>query len=516
MLQEDAFYMPFISEHLSDYKFVTDFAHFTPSQNSLHVLQFPFLFLPSVRVIYFRVLNFTSMSDAYQTASYHRTLKDRLSFAISPANLAANHPQRRDRGWNRNAFLDTNMKAALDRYLVLDVRRDYLLEDTMNQLWGREKRELLRPLKVRMGMGEGGEEGVDHGGVSQEFFRLVFEKVFDPDAGLFTTDPQTRMSWFQPMSLEPLSTFELIGLLVGLAVYNGVTLPTTFPLALYQKLLHTPPEQIVIYDGWPELHRGLLELLQWKDGDVADVFVWEYAFGFEANGRRYTVDMLNSRKSKGKQSAEHELHHSINGTRADLNSELPFTPYDDQDGPNRELELVTNANRFRFVADYIAHLTHLTISPQYTALSRGFYTLIPSSHLKLLSPEILRTVAEGYQNFDIRGLVRYAKYEDGYTRDSEVVKWFWDVVMELDDKGKRALLEFVTSSSRVPVQGWRGVGFSVVRGGGDTDVSFLPTLLPLIFTTATLLSYSILSLPYHTRPWHVLGTKTAHPADHKA
>ena len=66
--------------------------------------------------------------------------------------------------------------------LVLEIRRDNILTDALNQLWRREKRELLRPLKVRMGMDEG-EEGVDLGGVQQEFFRIAIGEALNPDYG---------------------------------------------------------------------------------------------------------------------------------------------------------------------------------------------------------------------------------------------------------------------------------------------------------------------------------------------
>ena len=70
----------------------------------------------------------------------------------------------------------------MNNYLVLEIRRDKVLTDAMNQLWRRERRELLRPLKVRMGMEEG-EEGVDHGGVQQEFFRVAIGEALNPDYG---------------------------------------------------------------------------------------------------------------------------------------------------------------------------------------------------------------------------------------------------------------------------------------------------------------------------------------------
>lgn len=79
-------------------------------------------------------------------------------------------------------YLNTRLKIALDRFLTINVRRDHILEDTFNQLWRRERRELLRPLKVIMGSGEG-EEGLDQGGVSLEYFRLAVNEALAPAIG---------------------------------------------------------------------------------------------------------------------------------------------------------------------------------------------------------------------------------------------------------------------------------------------------------------------------------------------
>jgi hypothetical protein len=137
------------------------------SPNVLHLFNCPFLFKEGGIIHNFRALNYSKLSSAYREVGYMRAFTDRVSFAPD---------------FNRHAQIDVKLGKALSRYLVLDVRREHVLEDTMNQLWGREKRELLRPLKVQMGMDEG-EQGQDQGGVSQEFFRVVFEKAFDPDAG---------------------------------------------------------------------------------------------------------------------------------------------------------------------------------------------------------------------------------------------------------------------------------------------------------------------------------------------
>ena len=85
----------------------------------------------------------------------------------------------------RDPRIQEKLKTATNSYLVLDIRRHSLLSDALDQLWWRQKRELMRPLKVRMGMDEG-EEGVDHGGVQQEFFRIALGQALDPDYGMYS------------------------------------------------------------------------------------------------------------------------------------------------------------------------------------------------------------------------------------------------------------------------------------------------------------------------------------------
>ena len=74
------------------------------------------------------------------------------------------------------------LKVTLNDYLVLDVSREQPLKDTLDQLWRQERKTLLKPLKVKLGQQEG-EVGLDHGGVTYEFFRVVIGEAFAPDYG---------------------------------------------------------------------------------------------------------------------------------------------------------------------------------------------------------------------------------------------------------------------------------------------------------------------------------------------
>lgn len=82
-----------------------------------------------------------------------------------------------------------------------------------------------------------GEQGIDEGGLSKEFFQLVIDQVFNPDYAMFSFNADTRNFWFNPTSFESDAQFTLIGIMLGLAIYNTVILDVHFPMVVYRKLL---------------------------------------------------------------------------------------------------------------------------------------------------------------------------------------------------------------------------------------------------------------------------------------
>lgn len=107
----------------------------------------------------------------------------------------------------------------------------------------------------------------------------------DSCPGMFNTDTTTGLSYFRPGSLQPLYMFELFGLLVALALYNGITIPVNFPRALYNHLLGLQCTELNdIQDGWPEIKRSLQSI---KDGAYEGL---DYEFPLEANGLRMSIN----------------------------------------------------------------------------------------------------------------------------------------------------------------------------------------------------------------------------------
>lgn len=125
---------------------------------------------------------------------------------------------------------------AITPYCFIEVRRENLIEDSLNVL-SKPNMNFKKELKVKFI----GEQGVDAGGVKKEFFQLVVRQIFDPAYSMFNYNEETRAFWFNAETLEAPIKFELIGFVLGLALYNQVILDVHFPRIVYKKLLGLEP-----------------------------------------------------------------------------------------------------------------------------------------------------------------------------------------------------------------------------------------------------------------------------------
>ncbi|KIX05900.1 uncharacterized protein Z518_03873 [Rhinocladiella mackenziei CBS 650.93] len=494
-LDLDLFHMPFIADTFDELSMPSEWLSFRADTRHMHLLSFSFLFEPATLVRYFRAVNIEMMRKSHENATL--VYNDTRHYMWAPAIPI----------YGATEIL-THLRPHMAKFFVLTIRRDNVLNDAINQIWRRQRRELMRPLRVRLGKDEG-EDGLDHGGVQQEFFRVVFAEALRPDYGMFTVDSTTRMTWFQPGSFEQLYRFEALGILMSIAVYNGITLPVTLPLAFYRKILGLKVKKLEhIADGWPDLTRGLRALLEWADGDVGDVIARTYEFSYDLCGSTVTVDMqkigrddpwppARARRSskKGKEKSK--------STSFELPIEPTLTP-PAQPSPNLNptivpvlsrtssveikgistpssidsdmlaeeagagASLVTNANRTQYVKDYILWLTHKSIEPQYEAFAKGFYTCLDRTALSIFTPEALKSVVEGYPDIDIDELERTITYDE-YDKESPTIVDFWHVVRSFSPEQHRQLLEFVTASDRVPVNGIKSIQFIVQKNGDDDN-----------------------------------------------
>nr|XP_006117511.1 probable E3 ubiquitin-protein ligase HECTD2 isoform X2 [Pelodiscus sinensis] len=177
-------------------------------------------------------------------------------------------------------------------FLNVKVRRMHLVSDSLDELtWKRA--DLKKKLKVTFV----GEAGLDMGGLTKEWFLLLIRQIFHPDYGMFTYHKDSHCHWFSSYKCDNYSEFRLVGALMGLAVYNSITLDIRFPPCCYKKLLSPPivpcdqntpvgNSNVTLEDLcqiMPELAHGLSELLSYEDNVEEDFYstfqVFQEEFG---------------------------------------------------------------------------------------------------------------------------------------------------------------------------------------------------------------------------------------------
>ncbi|XP_063683277.1 ubiquitin-protein ligase E3A-like isoform X2 [Bolinopsis microptera] len=315
-------------------------------------------------------------------------------------------------------------------YLKLVVKRNNLVEDALTHLEmvaEEEPQQLQRQLYVEFE----GEEGVDEGGVSKEFFQLIIAELFNPNYGMFVDIEDTRMLWFNPQSFEVDHNYKLIGMLLGLAVYNNIILDIRFPTVLYQKLMGEQSDIRDLILTHPLLGSSLQQLLDYPDEDVEEVFMLDFVAS--------TTGLFG----------ETITHHLVEG-----GDEIP----------------VTSDNKHEFVSKYVDYVLNTSVSKQFDQFKKGFDMVASHSPLKSwFRPEELEKLIVGTHKLDFKALQTVARYDNGYTADSDVVKWFWEVTHAMTDEDKSKLLAFSTGCGRAPVGGMSEMNFIVVKNGGDSE-----------------------------------------------
>lgn len=295
-----------------------------------------------------------------------------------------------------------------------------------------------------------------------------------------TADPSNGLSYFRPGSLQPLHMFELCGLLFGLALYNGITLPISLPTSFYGILLgcncQTP---IDIRDGWPDVSNTLRGILE---GEIPGL---EFEYPVEMNGLRLTVNETRCNASLEKA----ELHvadatrivHHLDAGETPLPVERQFVNTQKLSLGKEEIEGIAGAwpgwhvvasgltspevneqNKDRYVLQYLRWLTLGCVIPQWHAFKKGFFSIIDPDTLGMLALNQLKVIMEGYNHFDLEELRKIAEYE-GFDPRSKYIQGFWRVVAGWPKEKQRQLYKFVTAAERMPVGGPSAITFKIHR-----------------------------------------------------
>ncbi|KAM4709462.1 putative E3 ubiquitin-protein ligase HERC3 isoform 2-T2 [Discoglossus pictus] len=355
-----------------------------------------------------------------------------MQVAINGANL-------------QNVFMLLTLEPMLARnpFLVLHVRRSSLVADALRELSIYSDIDLKKPLKVIFD----GEEAVDDGGVTKEFFLLLLKELLNPIYGMFTIYQDSNLLWFSDICFVEHNWFHLIGIMCGLAIYNFTVVDLHFPLALYKKLLKVPPSLEDLKELSPTEGRSLQQLLDYPGEDVEDTFCLNFTICRESYG---------------------------------LTELKPLVPGGDQ-------ITVTKENREEFVDAYVNYVFNESVQEWYEAFSSGFLKVCGGKVLELFQPSELRAMVVGSSNYNWQELEESAVYKGEYTASHPTVKMFWEIFHEFPLEKKKQFLLFLTGSDRIPIYGMSSLHIII------QSISSSEGHLPVAHTC-----YNLLDLPKYS------------------
>uniref|UniRef100_A0A0N4ZV23 HECT-type E3 ubiquitin transferase n=1 Tax=Parastrongyloides trichosuri TaxID=131310 RepID=A0A0N4ZV23_PARTI len=315
-------------------------------------------------------------------------------------------------------------------YLQIQVRREEAMNDSLNWLsnvFSKEKHRfnVRKQLRVQFE----GEEGIDEGGLSKEFYQIITKKIFDPDYGMFIFNKDSGTYWFNPQCTYCDMEYVLIGLMIAMALYNEVMIDVSFPVILYKRLLSSQVELEDMKSFDKVMYNSFKNLLQ--TSDVEDIFCLNFSVSYkDVCGTEHTYELIE------------------NG------SNIP----------------VTDSNKKEYVYRYVKYLLIDQVKHQFDKFATGFFMVTNPILLRALChPEEIDQFICGVVELDLNLLQKHVSYTSGYTADSQTIKDFWKVVHEFNLEQKRQLLEFITGSHRIPVGGYKSMEFSIQRHGDLKD-----------------------------------------------
>eukprot|EP00817_Percolomonadidae_sp_ATCC50343_P006503 CAMPEP_0117430666 /NCGR_PEP_ID=MMETSP0758-20121206/10223_1 /TAXON_ID=63605 /ORGANISM="Percolomonas cosmopolitus, Strain AE-1 (ATCC 50343)" /LENGTH=1326 /DNA_ID=CAMNT_0005218949 /DNA_START=940 /DNA_END=4917 /DNA_ORIENTATION=- len=314
------------------------------------------------------------------------------------------------KNWFRHKLEKERREKSRIEQLKISVRRDNLYIDAYFELHNRPADRLKMPLHVSFR----DEPGVDAGGLTREFFQLLSRDMFNPNYALFTQAPN---GLYQPnpnssVNNLHLEYFKFIGQVLAMSLYNHAMVDAYFTRPFYKYILGIPVSNHDIETVDPDLSKNFNWML---NNDITDILDYTFTTPVNKFGERKEIPL--------KENGEH----------------IP----------------VTNENKHEYVQLRIQYMTE-QIRDQLEAFLKGFYELIPRSWISVFTPQELELLISGVREYDFEDLRCHTIYK-GYTRDHVVIQWFWKWLFALSRKEKGLFLQFVTGTSKVPLEGFKAL-----------------------------------------------------------
>ncbi|CAB1426503.1 unnamed protein product [Pleuronectes platessa] len=294
----------------------------------------------------------------------------------------------------------------------MKLHRNNIFEESYRRIMSLKRPDVL---KARLWIEFESEKGLDYGGVAREWFFLLSKEMFNPYYGLFeysATDNYTLQ--INPNSglcnEDHLSYFKFIGRVAGMAVFHGKLLDGFFIRPFYKMMLG---KQISLKD-MESVDSEYYNSLKWiLENDPTELDL-RFCIDEDNFGQTYQVDLK----------------------------------------PSGSDMVVTNDNKKEYIDLVIQWRFVNRVQKQMNAFLEGFTELIIIDLIKIFDENELELLMCGLGDVDVNDWRQHTVYKNGYCPNHPVIQWFWKVVLLMDAEKRIRLLQFVTGTSRVPMNGF--------------------------------------------------------------
>jgi len=303
----------------------------------------------------------------------------------------------------------------------LEVSRGEVFEDSYRQVVKMRPKDMRKRLMVKFQ----GEEGLDYGGVAREWLYLLSHEMLNPYYGLFQYSREDiytlQINTDSSINPDHLSYFHFVGRIMGIAMFHGHYIDGGFTMPFYKMLLNKSISLADIEAVDPNLFTSLHWMLE---NDITDIIDTTFSVEHDSFG----AIKVHELKKNGK-----------NVT-------------------------VTEQNKKEYVKLYVNYRFMHGIEQQFLALQKGFNELIPQNLLKPFDERELELVIGGLGTIDLMDWKNNTRLKHCMADTPQVI-WFWKIVENYSEEMRARLLQFVTGSSRVPLQGFKALQGSTGAAG---------------------------------------------------
>ncbi|XP_056645575.1 E3 ubiquitin-protein ligase HUWE1 isoform X1 [Diorhabda sublineata] len=294
---------------------------------------------------------------------------------------------------------------------AVHVRRSNIFEDSFRELFRRPPEEW----KNRFYIVFEDEEGQDAGGLLREWYVIISRDIFNPMYALFTVSPGDRVTYMinsaSHYNSNHLCYYKFVGRVIAKAIYDNKLLECYFTRSFYKHILGISVKYTDMESEDYSFYRGLVYLMENNINNLG----LDLTFSTEISefGVTETRDLI----------------------------------------PNGRHIPVTEENKMEYVRLVCQMKMTGAIKQQLNSFLEGFYDIIPMRLISIFNEQELELLISGLPNVDIDDLKANTEYHK-YQTNSLQIQWFWRALRSFDQADRAKFLQFVTGTSKVPLQGF--------------------------------------------------------------